>query len=972
MKNKNIVDKKNKTRNKKGIKKIFVFCYISIVIIISIIAAGLLWQYTIEQNSEYKPLKLKIAFITDNNEYNKELYKKISLDDYITVDRIKESEVDSNTLENYDIVIISNVNLKSSTRTYIGNYIKESDDNSVIFLIDDKTDGDDLQYLNITKNSDLKQFKGESDLGYGICKDTGEEKELTKNIPWNTLPEVRNFTYLIDSDFYKDDADKTAIILKDYSTKESDDIFLFYKDLKNGGKYLIFTLWFDAPLNKDEITANWPYMGYFFYSCFVWLKNEPIPTYREWPHSPVPRMNDIWIIALIFGGLAISSFLMYIYASKYSEKHPLEKIVALETEEEIEAKKKAEKKIEKLIEEDKDNQAKEKFKHVKEFDIEDEKFSYEEIEAELPDYLKGWNAVGAHRQVGGFWTIFFIALILILPAAGFLLWFFPAVIFPTPSGQGFYKITVDLFEALWILMNLGTDIWLMRKFAAYRISEPDKAIKAAQCYVWFQVLTGAYQIILVGFLGAIGFPSTIYAHLTYVFIWYSLFQWLGFYMVFIYIINSLQRTDVAGVSVAAMAPLLVIFQIVLVPLFIWYGKNNPAIGVALGGAMGAAFANFVTNLGMFFISWIIFRKTFKGTKGTSIFRVDFDGELFKDMIKFGAKYTPGNVLVPLVWTLQTFLLTIYLDNYSNWLGYWNIAYTVSMVAYIIAAFAASFIPSFSEALENNKYILLNYNINTSLKWTNNFNFWLSSAMFAVSVPLILAITPPEFKSVALLMPLLIVFQLLGPYSWLGDAVFGGTNHPAYATAAWVLEQSIRAILLIIIIPLLAINPKIGIFCVLFAYIPALITKNIFMWMIIKKKIIPDLKIYPFKTFIAPILAGVAFFFITGFILILALTFTGSELISAIIGAIFSLVLGPFVYFFLSGLFGGWSKNGLEEFKRSTSIMTIAGKISKILYKACLAGAKLSPWREKGNIKLYNQARIEAWELTLLKKKLENF
>ncbi|MHA1274702.1 MAG: hypothetical protein ACTSQS_14850, partial [Promethearchaeota archaeon] len=114
---------------------------------------------------------------TDNNEYNKELYKKISLDDYITVDRIKESEVDSNTLENYDIVIISNVNLRSSTRTYIGNYIKESDDNSVIFLIDDKTDGDDLQYLNITKNSDLKQFKGESDLGYGICKDTGEEKE---------------------------------------------------------------------------------------------------------------------------------------------------------------------------------------------------------------------------------------------------------------------------------------------------------------------------------------------------------------------------------------------------------------------------------------------------------------------------------------------------------------------------------------------------------------------------------------------------------------------------------------------------------------------------------------------------------------------------------------------------------------------------------------------------------------------------
>ena len=77
-------------------------------------------------------------------------------------------------------------------------------------------------------------------------------------------------------------------------------------------------------------------------------------------------------------------------------------------------------------------------------------------------------------------------------------------------------------------------------------------------------------------------------------------------------------------------------------------------------------------------------------------------------------------------------------------------------------------------------------------------------------------------------------------------------------------------------------------------------------------------------------------------------------------------------FFLSGFFGGWSLNGLEEFGRSVEIISLAGRVARGIYRACKAGAKLSPWREKGNINLYNKARIEAWDLTLEKKKLVNF
>jgi len=640
--------------------------------------------------------------------------------------------------------------------------------------------------------------------------------------------------------------------------------------------------------------------------------------------------------------------------------------VALETEEEIEAKKKAEQKIEELREED-DQKALDEEKIIKELKKDEEKFSFEEIEATLPEYLRGWNAVGLHRQVGGFWTLFFVLLILILPAAFFFLWLFPAVIFPSPSGQGFYSFAVSFFGALWILADFGTSVWMTREFAAQRIKSPEKAISSAQCFLWFQVLTGAFQIVLVGFIGAIGFPDTVYAHLTYVFIWYSLFQWLGFFMVFVNILNSLQRSDVAGVGVAVLAPLVVLFQIFLVPLFIWIGSQNPSIGMALGGAIGSSLANFATNVVLFLASWWIFKKTF-GFSGTTIFRVDFDGEQFKDMLKFGYKYAIGQALVPLVWTLQVILLSIYLDNYNNWLGYWQIAFTVVQISVILAIFDASLIPAFSEAHENKKSDLLNYNIASSMKWNNNLNFWLSAAMFAILVPLVLMITPPEFHSVAMLIPLLVLFQMLGPYSWLGDAVFAGTNNPKLNTYMWTLEQGTRAILLFICVPLLAADPAIGMFSIMFAYIPAILIKDIACFIIIKKKIVPELKLYPFKTFIAPGLAGIVFYFIT----LLLVLMLGGNIIGLVIVVLFVFLIGPFIYFFFSGLFGGWSDNGLEEFNRSVTVMSVAGKYAKGMYTCCRVGANLSPWKEKGNIKIYNKARVEAWELTLLKKKLQTF
>lgn len=939
---------------------------ISIIVIGSLLTCGLLWKLQFDINSKYREVDLDIAFIHSNDGFNKDLYDRLSLDEGVNLKDIKEKDVKSDTLNKYDIVILSNVDLSESTREFVDNYIKSSKDHSVIVLIDEHTKGSDLKYLNITKGDDLNEFKeGDNDLGYGICRESGAVPELTENIPWNTMAEIKKYTQLEKSDFFKEDAKSTETILKDSSSEDSEDLFLFYKDLKTGGQYLVFTIWFDSELNLNEITKSFPYLSYFFYSCYLYLEDEAIPSYNEWPYSPVPHFVDLFLIALLIGGLAIGSFIAFLYVRNYSEKNPLTGIEAFETEEEKKAKEKVKEKVEEIEEELEGGICEEDLEKIQELKKVDAELSYEEIEAELPEHCKGWNAIGLHRQIGGFWTVLFLLLILILPMAAFFLWIFPTFIFSSPSGMGYYNFVGSFFGALWTFADFGTSYWMIRKFAAHRVKEPEKAISSAQCFIWFQMLTGAFQIVGVGFLGALVFPYTPWwPHLSYIFVWYSIFQFMGFFWVFVEIMNAFQRSDIANVSRAAMVPLFMIIQSTIVPAFIFWGATNPQIGIALGAAIGASIANFTAQIALFFATWLLFKKTF-GYSGLSVFRIDFDWTLFKDMLSFGWKIAIGQSLVPLVLMLEVVLLSLYLNNYSNWLGYINLANTLIQVYQVVNFFAQSMTPSIAEAKENGKMDLLRYNITDMLRWVNHFNFWLSSALFAIAPVLILTITPPEFQTMVVLVPLLLLFSLLGPFSWTGDNVFVGTNNPGFARNAWILEQSIRAGLLLLFIPLFASNPAVGIFSIYFAYIPALCIKNVFVWALIKRKVVPGLKLYGFKSFIAPGLAGIVFYIIT----LVVIFILGGGILGVIIAAAFALVLGPFVFFFLSAVFGGWSHYGLEEFKRSISIMKVGGFVGKWLYKCCIAGSKISPWKEKGNMLIYPLAQIEAWELTLEKKKI---
>lgn len=939
---------------------------ISIIIIVVILTGGLAWKAAYDANSNYIELDYNIAFIHSNDGYNEQVFDKLSLDASFNFKLMEEEDLVETSLTNIDFIILSNVDLSDDSRAIVKTHVESSEQNAVIILMGNNTDGTDLNYLNIISNDNLINFiDNKSDLGYGICKDTGAVPELTASIPWNTLPEIKSYTRITEDQFELSDAKSSSVILKDYSSSDSEDVFLFHKDLKVGGQYLVYTMWFDSELNIQELTNGWPYMGYLFYSSVLYLKGQDIPNYNTWPYSPVPHFGDYLLIAFLLGGFSILLFVAFSLSRKKSEENPLKGIEAFETPEEIKAKESAREEIEKLksqtmeVDLGLDDETLQKIK--------ENKCNYEEIECLLPDHLKGWNAIGIHRQISGFWTLFFALLIMILPLALFFLWIYPTFIFTTPSGMGYYNFVMSFFGALWVFSDFGTSYWAIRKFAAHRINEPKKAIASAQLFLWFQILSGSIQVVFVGFLGALIFPLTPWwPHLSLIFVWHSLYQWFGFAYVYVYILKAFQRSDVSNISEAAMAPIFMIVQGAFVPIFSIWGASTPSVGIALGGAIGSSVANLMSYVLLFIISWYLFKKSF-GYSGTSVFRVDFSSDMVRDMFSFGWRFSIGHVLIPLVKMVEVILLSIYLDNYNNWLGYLSLITIVGQVYMVIDFFAKSMVPSIAEAQENDKNVLVNYNINAMLRWNNHFNFWLSSALLAIAVPLIFAISPSEFQGMAVLAPIVIGFQLIGPFSWMGDNVLIGTNNPSYIRNAWIIEQSIRFLLLLVFVPFFSINPQIGIFSIYFAYYPALFAKIFYVWILVKKKILTDLKIYWYKVFIVPALAG----FILYGIVLLIMFIAGGGFIGAIIGAVAGLLGGPFLYYFLSGLLGGWSDDGLEEFTWSVKIMSIGGILGRALLKCCNYGAKISPWRDRGNIDIYVKARVEAWELTIIKKKIED-
>ena len=112
------------------------------------------------------------------------------------------------------------------------------------------------------------------------------------------------------------------------------------------------------------------------------------------------------------------------------------------------------------------------FPHIRLFE------SYKETEEENKIHVSKdnkWEQVGFHRQISGFFKLFFVMILLLIPQLLLTSIVMPRWIQPYPAAGGQYSYTLRFFEAIWLVFDLGFNYAITKKFAEHRLENPKKA-----------------------------------------------------------------------------------------------------------------------------------------------------------------------------------------------------------------------------------------------------------------------------------------------------------------------------------------------------------------------------------------------------------------------------------------------------------------------------------------------------------------
>ncbi|MFX0006220.1 MAG: oligosaccharide flippase family protein [Promethearchaeota archaeon] len=838
-----------------------------------------------------------------------------------------------------ETIILFDVQFNSSEQQIISNFVNTG--GSVIIFMGQNLHENAtlLEELGLIDNALFEAEKSKNqEIMLSIVNNASYS--ISKNIDWNSAPEMKVNNMTIIPIASLNSSVKRMVDVYPASKNLQIDLYrqpLMIERTKGSGKVILFSGWLEANANLDF--KVWPYFNYLLYGLIFESLSSSYQIYPVWPYSPVPHLLDQIIIGIIIAILAVLAIGLFIVVKKRSRTAiDQEAIETLKLKAEEEEKKKLEEAeaLEKKLEE-----------HV---DLKDD-----------------WEVIGVHRQLGGFLFTLFLGLILVLPQLLVSNYIMPQFIQPYPQAAGWYNYAYNFFQIIWVLFDFGTSFALAKYFAQHRVNNPRKAIHYIQIYVWWQIFTGIIQISLIAFIGSIIFPYTNLAHMSWIFVVYSFVQYPGVFLVFMYTFQGMQRSDYYLILyIAWEVVFLLVGQVTFCYIGRLWGAANPIFGEALGAGIGYAIARCFDFWMTFLISILIFRK--QGFSPKTCFRIDFSKEEVKESLVYGSRLGIGEGFVQIGWFIQVIITSTFVANYSNNLGWFNLTWTLGLIVQLVSLYSNTLLGAYSESFSHNKKTLTKLYIYQAFRWGNYFAFFIISVLFATGAKFLVGAAGEEYgaPAVKFLIPLLF-FHAGGIYSWLVDPVFQGTGHTNYAMVVWIIEQTTRALLMFLFVILFR-----DMVLVIIAYIPAVFIKDVIGWWIVRKKII-KFKLYPFKTFITPVLSAIINFVVLYYLGELIWTLPlGDKIINTAILFILGIFVFIFFYAFLDGLLGGYDDNTLEEFQRATSLVTTRGirAFPKTMYRLAKLGSKISPFHSRYKIDIYEEAMKEAYDLTLEKRILK--
>jgi len=271
---------------------------------------------------------------------------------------------------------------------------------------------------------------------------------------------------------------------------------------------------------------------------------------------------------------------------------------------------------------------------------------------------------------------------------------------------------------------------------------------------------------------------------------------------------------------------------------------------------------------------------------------------------------------------------------------------------VLSGFLGAMLPAISEAYTNKKSKLTEYYIVQGLRYCYSFVFFMLAVLFATGSNILLLAGPQWAGSIKYVYWQL-SFSFFWPMAWIADKVFQGTGHAGLNTAVWIVEQGTRLILLLFLLPIY------NLMAIYYAYIPGILGKGVVSLILIRKKI-SNFRIYWIQTVVAPLLSALCLFGVLQFLQLFNHPFNAGYSILLMLGG---FVGGYYIFNFLTGYFGGWDHNLLEEERQGIEMVKSTRVLFSSFQKAAMAGYQHSPWKDRFVMDLYIDAKKEADELT---------
>ncbi len=565
-----------------------------------------------------------------------------------------------------------------------------------------------------------------------------------------------------------------------------------------------------------------------------------------------------------------------------------------------------------------------------------------------------WQKVGFHRPLAGFLALLSVSAICFVPLLYYRLIILPQNLIPWAQTLNFWQQVTLWLQVVWVLLDAGLGVAMVRTFAALRARYPQTAFRYVQLYVWWQLVSGGIQMGVVVLLAALVFPQTMLAHLSYYFVIHALVQFPGFLQVFRLFFRAIQRFDYEQVLTALLLIGGAGIQAFTVLLTRWWGARNPALGEAMGGVLGLGVGLYLTEWLVFAVGVALYRRM--GYAWRAIFVPAFNWRVIRQTFGFGLRLTLGYLWMPVFAVLLPRLLEGLLPDAATLYHYWGLA-LYFLFAYEIAAFSLydDLLPALVEALTHGYTTLARYYVGRGFHYGLWFSLFVLAILGGMGEYVLVGWLGAAYVEAAGLLTLLLIWGALHWLVWGADRALIAADRPALA--AWLTwgEMALRLGLMVVLVPRWQAEGLAA------AVLAGTIARGIMGWWLVRRVIAPP-RFYVWQSLVAP--TGAA-------LLIYNLTRLPGTFLAPEPGLSLGLLWGALVfllplYGFLTAFLGGWDDGGVAELTRAVSLSGMGRVLGGALAWCVTVGAQASPLHGRYPVALREIAEAEAEALTMIK------